>query len=381
MKKVILTPDSFKGTMSSQTVCDLMEKSVRRRYPGCEVIKIPVADGGEGTVDCFLQAVGGEKCLVSVSGPRMEKREAFYGILKDEAKSAVIEMAACAGLPLVEGQENPEETYTYGVGELILAALDRGCRRLILGLGGSCTNDGGCGMAAALGAAFYDREGKTFVPNGGTLERIERIDLSGLDRRLQECDIIAMCDIDNPLYGPRGAAFVFGPQKGADEAMVRRLDAGLMHLSARIKADLGRDISVLPGAGAAGGMGGGAAAFLHARLQNGIEVVLDTVNFDDRLSGTDAVFTGEGRLDEQSLMGKVVGGIAQRTRKQKVPLIVVAGSVEENAGDIFDSGVSAAFSINQKPLPFEEAKKYSEENLLRTMENILRLTTVFGAAR
>lgn len=381
MKKVILIPDSFKGTMSAGRVCEIMEQSIRKRFPACEIIRIPVADGGEGTVDCFLEAVGGKRQSLRVTGPLGERMESFYGILEDEEHSAVIEMAACAGLPLVEGRENPEKTGTYGVGELIRDALDKGCRHIIVGLGGSATNDGGCGMAAALGVRFLDREGRAFVPTGGTLKQISRIDMTGLEPRLRDCTITAMCDIDNPMCGPRGAAHVFGPQKGADESMVARLEEGLRHLSVIVERDLGEDICCLPGAGAAGGMGGGVAAFLKAGLESGIDTMLNASRFDGKLAGTDYVFTGEGRLDGQSMMGKVVGGVAKRTSARHVPLVVVAGSVDESAESIYASGVTAAFSINRKPLPFEEARKYSEENLAAVMGDILRLLESAGAGR
>lgn len=373
IKKAVLIPDSFKGTMSSETVCGIMERSIRSRCPDCEVICLPVADGGEGTVACYLKAAGGVKVTLPAAGPFMTQVEGFYGILPGEPKTAVIEMAACAGLPLAEGMENPELATTYGVGELIRDALDKGCRRMIIGLGGSATNDGGCGMAAALGVRFLNEKGEAFVPAGGSLIQINRIDMSGLDPRLKNCCITAMCDINNPMYGPQGAAYIFGPQKGADEEMVRRLDAGLVHLAEILQAQLGRDVSGLPGAGAAGGMGGGLAAFLGAGLKAGIQVMLDTVGFDEKITGADVIFTGEGRVDEQSLMGKVIGGVAERTRKRQVPLIAVAGSLDGDMTALHNAGVSAAFSINRKPLPFEIARQYSEENLERTMEGIVEL--------
>ena len=376
IKKVVLIPDSFKGTLSSTRVCEIMDSSIKRRFPDCEVIQIPVADGGEGTVDCFLQAVGGRKRTVRVPGPFLDPVAGFYGILENEERTAVIEMAACAGLPLAEGRENPEKASTYGVGGLIADALEQGCREFVLGLGGSATNDGGCGMAAALGVRFLNKEGKPFLPVGGNLMELCSIDMSGLHPALKECRFTAMCDIDNPMYGPLGAACIFGPQKGADEAMVKRLDAGLRHLSGVLARDLGRDVSGLPGAGAAGGMGGGAAAFLQAQLRSGIEAVLDTVRFDERIEGADVIFTGEGRLDCQSLMGKVVGGVAQRAKRKGIPLVAVAGSIDENTGDIYTSGVSAAFSITRKPVPFREARKSSEENLAFAMDNILRLLEI-----
>lgn len=375
MKKIILAPDSFKGTMSAKRVCEIMGKSIRKRYPACEIIQIPVADGGEGSVECFLGAVGGERISLRVMGPLGSEVDGYYGILQEQQgeKIAVIEMAACAGLPLVEGKENPEKTTTYGVGELIADALDRGCRRIILGLGGSATNDCGCGMAVALGARFFNEEGETFLPVGGNLSEVARIDLGEMRPELWECSITAMCDIDNPLYGPLGAACVFGPQKGADEAMVSRLDAGLSHMAEVIRRDLGVKVDDMPGAGAAGGMGAGAAAFLKAGLKPGIETVLDTVDFDGKLGGAAAVFTGEGRVDAQSLMGKVIGGIAKRTSKKRIPLVVVAGSIEDPLDGLYEAGVSAAVSINRKAQPFHESRWHSEDNLEWTMDNVLRL--------
>lgn len=260
MKKVILIPDSFKGTMSSAEICTVMAQAVQEYYPDAQVHSVPVADGGEGSVDSFLQAVGGEKVSVPVKGPYFEEVPAFYGMLPDGV--AVIEMAAAAGLPLVGERLHAEQTTTYGVGELMAHALERGCKRLVVGLGGSATNDGGCGAAAALGAVFRNAAGEAFVPVGATLAEVAEIDLSGLHPALASAELVTMCDIDNPLCGPLGAAHVFAPQKGADPAMVELLDAGLAHLADVVERCTGRDIRQLHGAGAAGGMGGGMVAFV-----------------------------------------------------------------------------------------------------------------------
>jgi glycerate kinase len=378
MKKIILIPDSFKGTMSSAGICSIMAEQIRRHYPRAEVISIPVADGGEGSVDSFLTATGGEKVVIPARGPYMEDREGFYGLI-DGGAVAVIEMAACAGLPLVGDKLRPDKTTTYGVGQLILDAANRGCKKIIVGLGGSATNDFGAGAAAAAGIKFLDREGKEFVPLGGTLSKIEHIDKSGLSPALKGVEIITMCDIDNPLYGPNGAAHIFGPQKGADPAMVEFLDGELKAVSERVIRELGIDVSVLPGAGAAGGMGGGMVAFFGSRLRMGIETVLDTVNFDRVLAGADLVFTGEGRIDAQSLRGKVVIGVARRAKKQGVPVIALVGDIGDAIEGAYDEGLSAVFSINRRPLPFEEAKLQSESNLALTMDNLLRIfVTVKG---
>ena len=265
MKKVILIPDSFKGTMSSAEICTVMAQAVQEYYPDAQVHSVPVADGGEGSVDSFLQAVGGEKVSVTVKGPYFEEVPAFYGMLPDGV--AVIEMAAAAGLPLVGERLHAEQTTTYGVGELMAHALERGCKRLVVGLGGSATNDGGCGAAAALGAVFRNAAGEAFVPVGATLAEVAEIDLSGLHPALASAELVTMCDIDNPLCGPLGAAHVFAPQKGADPAMVELLDAGLAHLADVVERCTGRDIRQLHGAGAAGGMGGGMVAFFGSTLQ------------------------------------------------------------------------------------------------------------------
>jgi glycerate kinase len=371
MKKFILIPDSFKGSMSSMEICAVMEKAIRRRCPGAEVISIPVADGGEGSVDAFLAACGGEKVTVPVKGPYMEDMEAFYGIT-GSAPTAVIEMAAAAGLPLVGDNLNPAKTTTYGVGQLMAAAARRGCKKIILGLGGSATNDFGTGAAAACGIRFLDGAGKAFVPVGETLSRIARIDSAGLLPELAAAEIITMCDIDNPLCGVNGAAHIFGPQKGADPAMVEFLDGQLRSVSETVKRELGVDISVLPGAGAAGGMGGGMAAFFGSRLQMGIETVLDTVRFDSLLPGTDMVFTGEGKIDTQSLRGKVVIGVARRAKQQGVPVVAVVGEIGDAIEGAYDEGVSGIFSIIRVAKPFKEIKGRSAGDLELTMDNLFR---------
>jgi len=374
MKKIVLAPDSFKGTMSSIKICDIMEAEIKKFYPDAEVIKIPVADGGEGTVDAFLEAVGGEKIHVMVKGPYFETMDSFYGILAD-GKTAVIEMAAAAGLPLVENRKNPFLTTTYGVGELIRHAVESGCRNLIIGLGGSCTNDGGAGMAAALGVKFISKDGEEFIPTGGTLSRVDRIDTSEI-MDLSGVTITVMCDVNNPLCGENGASKVFGPQKGADAAMTELLDRNLRHFAEIIKVHLNKDITDMPGAGAAGGMGAGTAAFLDAELKRGIDVVLDTAGFDSLLEGTDLVFTGEGKIDSQSLSGKVICGVASRAKKHNVPVIAVVGDIGDDTEEIYSLGITAVMSINRVAVPFEIARHRSEKDLALTMNTIMRLLTL-----
>ena len=372
MEKILLVPDSFKGTLSSRQVCQVMAGQLRRFFPQAQVKSIPVADGGEGSVEAFLAAAGGERRTRTVTGPFGEPVEAFYGVLGD-GRTAVIEMAACAGLPLAEGRLNPERATTYGVGELLLAAKEAGCTKAILGLGGSCTNDGGAGAAAALGAKFTRADGAAFVPSGGTLGEIAALDVSPVAQALQGMELTAMCDIDNPLYGEAGAAAVFAPQKGADAAMVARLDAGLRHLGQVAARCLGRDFSHLPGAGAAGGLGFGMAAFCGAQLRMGIDAVLDAVGFDSLLPGTDVVFTGEGKIDSQSARGKVVSGVAVRCRKAGVPVVAVVGQIGQGFEEMYQQGLTAVFSINRAAQPFAESRFHAGENLALTMENIARL--------
>lgn len=375
MKKILLAPDSFKGTMSSVEICAIMKNAIETFYPDAEVISIPAADGGEGSVDAFLTALGGEKKTVSVQGPFGNKINSFFGIL--ENGTAIIEMAACAGLPLVKTEKNPATTTTYGAGELIKAALDCGCDKIIMGIGGSATNDGGCGTASALGVQFFDKAGKAFIPTGGTLHHIERIDKSGIDPRLKKIELITMCDIDNPLCGENGAAYIFGPQKGADSEMAAFLDSGLRHLADVVKKEFALDMAETAGAGAAGGMGYGMKVFLDSSLRMGIETVLDTVNFNELLKGADCVFSGEGTIDAQSLRGKVITGIARRTKAAHVPLIAVTGAIDDGIDTLYDAGVTALFCINRRADDFSRPGLCAQSNLSMTMKNILRLQKAF----
>ncbi|MDR0526606.1 MAG: glycerate kinase [Spirochaetaceae bacterium] len=371
MKKAVLIPDSFKGTMSSSEICAIMEERIRAFYPTAEICGSPVADGGEGSVDAFLSACGGEKRRLKAHGPWNEEIEAFYGLI-DGGKTAVVEMAACAGLPLAEGRLDPSRTTTFGAGELILDAARRGAKKIIVALGGSATNDLGAGAAAAAGVRFFDAQGVEFVPVGGTLSKIARIDSSALAPELKNCRIITMCDIDNPLYGENGTAYVFAPQKGADSAMVKMLDGELRAAASVIKAELKIDVAQVPGAGAAGGMGAGMIAFFGATLQMGIETVLDAVNFDGIIKDADCIFTGEGKIDGQSLRGKVVIGVAGRAKKFNIPVIAVVGDIGDNIEDAYGRGVSAIFSINRVSQSFAENRKRCKSDLKLTMDNLMR---------
>ena len=371
MKKVILIPDSFKGTMSSIEICSIMEEQIKKYYPKCDVLSIAVADGGEGSVEAFLSSLGGEKVYKEVTGPYWgEKVRAYYGILPDN--TAVIEMAQASGLPLVGERKNPSKTTTYGVGELILDALERGSKKIILGLGGSATNDAACGLASALGVKFFNLDGNSFIPTGENLDRIEKIDLSYIDARVKKTPIITMCDIDNPFYGPDGASYVYGPQKGATPSMVEDLDKKMKKLASLIKRDFNIDLQKIPGSGAAGGMGGGMVAFFSSKLQMGIETVLEIVKFDSLLSDADYVFTGEGRLDSQSLRGKVVIGVARKAKEKNVPVVAIVGDIADNIESVYREGVSAIFSINRVALPYSEQKKRAKSDLALTMDNLMR---------
>ena len=376
MKKFVLIPDSFKGTMSSLEVCRIMGESIRRHFPQAEVLSLPVADGGEGSVDAFLTAAGGKRVSLRVKGPYGEEIDSFYGITPDH--TAVIEMAACAGLPLSEGVMRPDLASTYGVGQLMVHAAEQGCRKLIICLGGSCTNDMGAGAAAAAGVVFRNRDGGKFIPTGATLEQIGSISREGLRPLLRECEIISMCDIDNPLYGESGAAYVFAPQKGADAKMVQMLDQNLRSAAQTVKEQLSVSLDEVPGAGAAGGMGGGMLAFFGARLQMGITTVLDALAFEQRARGADVIFTGEGKLDTQSLRGKVVVGVARRAKKIGVPVIAVVGDIGDGIDAVYEEGVCAVFSINRVAVDFSQAKLRSRQDMALTMDNLMRFLSRFS---
>lgn len=375
MNNFLIVPDSFKGTLSATEVCEAIETGIRAALPDAVIRKIPVADGGEGTVDALLSSVGGRKIQLSVCGPRGRQIKSFYGIL-DNGK-AVIEMAAAAGLPLLsESERDPRLTTTYGVGELMADAITRGCKEILLGLGGSCTNDFGCGAAAALGAKFYREDGESFIPTGGNLSEIAFYDLTELKRQLSGVKIKVICDIDNPTYGETGAAYVFAPQKGADADMVRLLDDNLKALGKRIHSQQQIDVQGIRGGGAAGAMGAGMAVFFGAALVSGIDAVLDAVNFEALAADCELIFTGEGKFDRQSLSGKVCIGVARRAKKMQIPVIVLCGGIGADIRAAYDLGVNAVFSINRLPQTLEESAPHSRENLAAAAENIIRTLTL-----
>ena len=372
MKKIVVAPDSFKGSMTSREICDIVEGVVKEEAPQIAVVKVPIADGGEGTVDAFLTSAGGKKVFVEVTGPCFERTRAFYGILPDE-KTAVIEMAAASGLPLVRGKKDPSVTTTYGTGELIKNALERGCSRIIIGIGGSATNDGGIGMAAALGVKFLDERGNDVELTGRGLERLHKIDTRGLDPRIKEVEVIVACDVDNPLHGPEGAAYVYAPQKGADEEMVRYLDSNLKHYSDVLKNHLDFDVQSVKGAGAAGGLGAGLVAFAGGKLKPGIDVIIETVRFEEIISDADLIITGEGRIDGQSLRGKAPVGVAKRAAKKGIPVLALAGDVDDSAEKLYEYGITSILSINRSIAPLDIAIARSQDSLKHTVRAVIRL--------
>lgn len=371
LKKCIVIPDSFKGTMTSMEVCRIMERAIRKHFPNCLIHSIPVADGGEGTVECFVAALEMERIKKEVTGPYGERLTAAYAV-KDTI--AVIETASVAGLPYAEsiGHLSPREGMTYGLGELIRDAVGRGCKTIILGLGGSCTNDGGTGMALAAGVVFYDSHGREFTPRPDTLCRIAGINTEKAEELLAGCTVIGMCDIDNPMYGESGAAYIFAPQKGADPADVRILNENLIILGQVLEKHTGKQIAQMKGSGAAGALGAGILGFLGGKLESGIDTVLDQIEYEKMLQGADMVFTGEGRFDSQSLRGKVIAGTSKRAGACQVPVTAVVGSIEPDTEKAYSMGVTSVFSINQKAEDFQTSKYSSKENLHKTMDNLMR---------
>lgn len=352
--KIIIAPDSFKGSLTALEVCDAAARGIAAIGPAIETISVPMADGGEGTVQSLVDAAGGSLRTVCVRGPLGEPVEAVYGLLGDGV-TAVIEMAAASGLPLVPLEKrNPLHTTTYGTGELIKAALDAGARKLIVGIGGSATTDAGLGMAAALGAKLLDASGHEVAPTGAGLLDLARLDLSALDPRLAEARIRVACDVDNPLYGRCGAAHVYGPQKGATPEIVAQLDRGLQQFAAVVLRDLKQDIAEMPGAGAAGGLGAGLVAFCGATLEPGVKIVIDTVGLREKMAGADLCLTGEGRLDFQTAFGKTPKGVADVAAEMGVPVIAFGGAVALDA-DNLQEFFAAVFSICNQPLSLEEA--------------------------
>ena len=354
---IVVAPQSLKGSLDAQEVGQAIAEGIRRVWSNADIRVVPVADGGEGTVQALVAATGGKVMRVLVTGPLVEQVVANYGMLGgDQSETAVIEMAAAAGLPLVPpGQRDPRKTTTRGVGEMMQAAMAAGAKRLLIGIGGSATNDGGAGMAQALGARLLDDQGNELPAGGAALAHLARIDASRLDRRLADMDIQVASDVTNPLCGPEGASAVYGPQKGAAPEMVKELDAALAHYGDLLKRDLGADVMNTPGAGAAGGLGAGLLAFAHARLVPGAQLVLRTLDFAETVTGAALVFTAEGRLDSQTAYGKAVGAVAQAAQEAGARVVALAGSVTADDAARTRMGIDAALSICNGPISLEES--------------------------
>jgi len=380
--RVLIAPQALKGSLTAAATAQAMAAGVRMAMPAALITELPIADGGEGTVEAMVAATGGKIIPVTVTGPLGEPVRAFFGILgttsgAEADETAVIEMAAASGLPLVPPERrDPRVTTTWGTGELIRHALDRSCRRILIGIGGSATNDGGAGMAQALGAHLLDAHGQELPPGGAALARLARIQLDTLDPRLRQTTVLVACDVDNPLCGPNGASAIYGPQKGATPAMVAELDAALDHYAAIVERDLGIAVRDLPGAGAAGGLGAGLVAFLQAELLPGARMVLDALHFDTHLATADLVLTAEGHLDRQTLRGKSVGAVAAAAKARQIPVIVVVGGVGEDEQELYELGIGAIVPLPTHPMSLAEAMREATPLVRRAAERAMRLVRI-----
>ena len=375
--KIVVAPDSFKGSLTAIEVSDAIEKGIREVFPEAEIIKIPMADGGDGTVQCLVNATGGKILEEKVIGPLGNEVWAFYGILGDR-KTAIVEMAAASGLTLVpEGKRNPLITTTYGTGQLIKAALNQGCRKMIIGIGGSATNDGGAGMVQALGTKLLDKDGEEIGFGGGELKKIVKIDISCMDKRLSDIKVLAASDVNNPLCGPQGASRIYGPQKGATPEIIEELDESLAYFAELIKRDLHKDIKDIPGAGAAGGLGASLIAFLNAEFRPGIEIMIEAVKLEQAIKDADLVITGEGKIDSQTIYGKAPIGVAKIAKKYNVPVVAVAAIIEEDSRIFQSYGIDTLIKVSEPPMRLSEIKtkkiwliKKSIKQFLRGRQNL-----------
>ena len=373
--KILFASDSFKGTLSSEMIIKLLDTSAKQVFPDCETFGVPIADGGEGTVDAVIAVTRGEIRQVTVHGPLMEEVTASYGVFRED--SAIIEMAAASGLPMVPaGKQNPLHTTTYGTGELIKDALDAGYRKLSIAIGGSATNDGGMGAMRALGVRFLDNGGQELEGCGRDLIRVADIDVSGLHPGVAEAEITVMCDVNNPLTGPDGATYTFGKQKGGTPPVLDELEAGMKQYRTILEDKLGMDVDKIPGAGAAGGLGAALCVFLHANLKSGIETVLDVIGFDDLLDGVDLVVTGEGRIDWQSAFGKVPSGVGARCQARGIPAVAVVGGMGNGAEKIYEFGIDSMITTINGAMEIEEALDRAEELYAGAADRMFRMVKV-----
>lgn len=377
--KIVLAPDSFKGNLTSLQVASALEKGIKRVIPNANCIKVPMADGGEGTVQSLVDATGGKFVHKRVKGPAGKPVTARYGILSD-GKTAAIEMAEASGLPDVEGtkDKNPMKTTTYGTGQLMMDAVNKGANHIILGLGGSATTDGGAGMAQALGIRFMDKRGNELkeLGAGGMLSKVASIDMSGMSSGMKKVKVTVASDVKNPLCGKKGAAHVFGPQKGATQAMVTKLDANLKHFAGIIKKDLRKDVLKLKGAGAAGGLGAGLVAFTGAKLKSGVDIVVEATELAKHLKGADLCITGEGRVDFQTAFGKTPSGVAKAARKQKVQTVAIGGGITDDARGVFEHGIDGLASACARDMSLQEAMGNSKAHLANAAERVVRLVLI-----
>ena len=374
--KIVVAPDSFKGSVSALQAACAIEQGLRRVFPTAVIEKIPMADGGEGTVQSLVDATGGHLRTQRVLTPLENEVDAQFGILAD-GETAVIEMASASGLPLVPvDKRNPLRTTTYGTGQLIHAALDAGCRRLIIGIGGSATNDGGAGMAEALGAKLLNANGKQIPRGGGGLAELASIDITGLHPAIAETDTVVACDVNNTLTGPDGASHVYGPQKGATPEMIETLDAHLADFDEVLTRTLGKSFNDIPGAGAAGGLGAGLMAFLNAELRLGVDIMIDAVKLKEQMKGVSLVITGEGQLDFQTAFGKTPVGVAKVAKAHNIPVIAIAGGIAEGAGVVYEAGIDAMLGIVQEPMSLEDAVGDASRLIADTAEQAARLVAI-----
>jgi glycerate 2-kinase len=376
--KIVIAPDSYKGNLTAMQVATAIEKGVRRVMPKANCIKVPMADGGEGTVQSLIDAMGGKYVYKNVIGPEGRSIRARYGFLADNF-TAVIEMAEASGLPLVdEKNRNPMTASTYGTGELIIDAINKGAGKIILGIGGSATNDAGAGMAQAIGVRFLDKKGKEIqsLATGGMLHRIADIDTSNIHSGIKKCKIVIASDVDNPLCGKRGASYVYGPQKGATAVMVKKLDANLLCFAKLIKKTMGLELRNMKGSGAAGGLGAGLVAFAGAKLQSGIDIVIQATEFKAKLKNADLVITGEGRVDFQTAFGKTPAGVAKAAKKHGVPVLAIGGSLSDDASKVFEYGIDGLDSAICRDMPLDEALSDSRKFVANAAERCMRMILI-----
>lgn len=376
MNKIVIAPDSYKGCRSALEVSNAIESAFLEFYPEMNIVKVPIADGGEGTVDALVTATNGKLMFSDVLGPLGEKIIAKWGILGDST-TAVIEMASASGLPLVPREKrNPYITSTFGTGQLIISALNANCKKIVIGIGGSATNDGGAGMAKALGAKFFDNSGKELDDGGYALQKLEKIDISKIDQRIKNTEILVACDVDNPLCGPRGASAVYGPQKGATPEMILELDKALLNFSDVAQDVTGKDVKNIAGAGAAGGLGAGLMFFTEASLMPGVELILEVTDFNNLVKDADLVITGEGNTDFQTVFGKAPVGVAKAAKKYNIPVICISGGLGDGYESVFENGIDAIISISSGPVSLDECMLNGASMITAATKRLIRTLRV-----